>query len=140
MNSSGTSLVAAETFERIQADVKTAMRAKDRERTTALRMIVSVLKNKQIDLRRDLTRELPWLPGYDRRDAMTVAVLLSFFSGEDVNDAHDALALSMFTNARLHPSPGDAPAGHSVRSGHGILGAYLGGARAARAAARASGG
>jgi hypothetical protein len=49
--------MAAETFERIQADVKTAMRAKDRERTTALRMLVSVLKNKQIDLRRDLTEE-----------------------------------------------------------------------------------
>lgn len=49
--------MAAETFERIQADVKTAMRAKDRPRTTALRMFVSVLKNKQIDLRRDLTEE-----------------------------------------------------------------------------------
>ena len=49
--------MAAETFETIQADVKTAMRAKDRERTTTLRMLVSVLKNKQIDLRRDLTEE-----------------------------------------------------------------------------------
>ncbi len=49
--------MAAETFERILADVKTAMRAKDRQRTTALRMFVSVLKNEEIKLRRDLTED-----------------------------------------------------------------------------------
>ncbi len=45
------------TLKEIQADVITAMKAKDAVKRDTLRMIVSVLKNKQIDLKRDLTEE-----------------------------------------------------------------------------------
>ena len=47
----------AQTFQTLQADMKTAMRAKDRERLGTLRMIISTLKNKRIELQRDLTEE-----------------------------------------------------------------------------------
>ncbi|MBA2664997.1 MAG: GatB/YqeY domain-containing protein [Bradymonadaceae bacterium] len=47
----------ASIFERIQDETKDAMRARDTERATALRMLTSALKNKQIDLRRELTDE-----------------------------------------------------------------------------------
>lgn len=50
-------MAEAQTFLTMQEDLKTAMRAKDSERVGALRMIISSLKNKRIDLRRDLTEE-----------------------------------------------------------------------------------
>lgn len=50
-------MAEAQTFTKMQADMKDAMRAKDADRLSAIRMLVSSLKNKQIDLRRDLTEE-----------------------------------------------------------------------------------
>ena len=47
----------AQTFQTLQADMKTAMRAKDRERLSTLRMIISTLKNKRIELQKDLTED-----------------------------------------------------------------------------------
>lgn len=47
----------AQTFQTLQADMKTAMRAKDRERLGTLRMIISTLKNKRIELQKDLTED-----------------------------------------------------------------------------------
>lgn len=47
----------AQTFLTIQEDMKQAMRNKDAERLGTLRMLISTLKNKKIDLRRDLTEE-----------------------------------------------------------------------------------
>lgn len=44
-------------LEQIQADTKDAMRARDTEVTTALRMIASNIKNHAIEIRRDLTDE-----------------------------------------------------------------------------------
>lgn len=71
---------------------------------------------KKVDLRTSLFDNLPWLPGFDRRDAITVAQLLDFFDDRTTNVSLDALALSMFTNARLRHSPGDDPSASSVRS------------------------
>ncbi|MEM1348751.1 MAG: GatB/YqeY domain-containing protein, partial [Myxococcota bacterium] len=45
----------AETFLQLQADMKDAMRAKDKERLTTVRLLIASLKNKQIELRRELT-------------------------------------------------------------------------------------
>lgn len=44
-------------LEQIQNDTKDAMRARDTERTTTLRMIASSIKNRAIELRRDLDDE-----------------------------------------------------------------------------------
>ena len=44
-------------LEQIQNDTKDAMRARDTESTTALRMIASSIKNRAIELRRDLDDE-----------------------------------------------------------------------------------
>jgi uncharacterized protein len=49
--------MASQIFEQIQEDTKTAMKARNTEEATALRMLTSALKNKQIDLRRELTDE-----------------------------------------------------------------------------------
>jgi uncharacterized protein len=49
--------MASQIFEQIQEDTKTAMKARNTEEPTALRMLTSALKNKQIDLRRELTDE-----------------------------------------------------------------------------------
>ena len=67
-------------------------------------------------LRQSLAHNLPWLPGYDRRDALTVVELINFFDSNRSNKSLDALAVSTLVNARLRPSPGDDPAGKSVRS------------------------
>ena len=45
------------TLKEIQADIITAMKAKDKVKRDTLRMVVSALKNLQIDLQRDLTEE-----------------------------------------------------------------------------------
>lgn len=42
-------------FDQIQSDTKDAMRARDTESTTALRMLTSSLKNREIEIRRPLT-------------------------------------------------------------------------------------
>ncbi len=47
----------AATFERLQQDMKDAMRARDAARLGTVRMLISSLKNKQIDLRQDLTED-----------------------------------------------------------------------------------
>lgn len=47
----------AQTFQTLIADMKTAMRAKDRERLGTLRMIISTLKNKRIETQVDLTED-----------------------------------------------------------------------------------
>lgn len=41
-------------YEKIQADIKTAMKAKDMQTLDALRVLFSSLKNKAIDLKREL--------------------------------------------------------------------------------------
>ena len=43
--------------ERIQADMKSAMKARDRERVGALRMLAAALKNGEIEAARPLTEE-----------------------------------------------------------------------------------
>lgn len=50
-------MAEAETFTQMKSDMKDAMRAKDSERLGTIRMLISSLKNKQIDLKRDLTEE-----------------------------------------------------------------------------------
>ena len=50
-------MAEAATFVTMQEDMKDAMRAKDSERLGAIRLLISSLKNKKIDLRRDLTEE-----------------------------------------------------------------------------------
>ncbi len=44
-------------LEQIQEDTKDAMRARDTEKTTTLRMLASSIKNRAIELRRDLDDE-----------------------------------------------------------------------------------
>ena len=71
--------------------------------------------------RQRLERELPWLPSYDRRDALVVHELLNRSravsaderSPGDVAASRDvvrALAFSAHAAARMQPSPGDASA------------------------------
>lgn len=50
-------MAEAQTFLTMQEDMKTAMRARDSERLGAIRLLISSIKNKKIDLRRDLTEE-----------------------------------------------------------------------------------
>lgn len=50
-------MAEAETYVQMQSDMKDAMRARDAERRDTLRMLISVLKNKKIELQRDLTEE-----------------------------------------------------------------------------------
>ncbi|MEZ4460739.1 MAG: GatB/YqeY domain-containing protein [bacterium] len=50
-------MAEAQTFIQMKEDMKTAMKAKAAERLSAIRMLIAALKNKQIDLRRDLTEE-----------------------------------------------------------------------------------
>lgn len=50
-------MAEAQTFTRLQTDMKEAMKARDAERLSTIRMLISSLKNKQIDLRRDLTED-----------------------------------------------------------------------------------
>jgi uncharacterized protein len=44
-------------LERLQADQATARRSKEKERVTTLGMLIAELKNREIELRRDLTDE-----------------------------------------------------------------------------------
>jgi len=50
-------MAEAETYVQMQSDMKDAMRARDAERRDTLRMLISVLKNKKIEVQRDLTEE-----------------------------------------------------------------------------------
>ncbi len=50
-------MAEAPTFIRMKEDMKDAMRAKDADRLGSIRMLISALKNKAIDLRRDVTEE-----------------------------------------------------------------------------------
>jgi hypothetical protein len=73
------------------------------------------------DLCAALLQRLPWLDGYDRRDGMAIAALLSWFSKPESSQAardssQYALAFSLYWNAQLHHSKGDDPTGLSVRS------------------------
>jgi hypothetical protein len=45
------------TKEKLTEDMKTAMKAKDSARLSTIRMLISVIKNKEIDLRHELTDE-----------------------------------------------------------------------------------
>jgi hypothetical protein len=66
---------------------------------------------------RDLPHTLPWLPAYDRRDVLTIQLVLdklmakhamaTHATGASSASAH-AVALSIFVAAILRPSPGDA--------------------------------
>ena len=47
----------AQTFLTLQKDMKQAMRDRDAQKLGTLRMLISALKNKKIDLRRDLTED-----------------------------------------------------------------------------------
>ena len=47
----------AATFQRLQSDMKEAMKARETERLEAIRLLISSLKNKAIDLARDLKEE-----------------------------------------------------------------------------------
>ena len=52
---------------------------------------------------------LPWLPAYDRRDALVVVQLLDHIAGFNTSDVElGALGWSLFAAAQLHPSVGDA--------------------------------
>ncbi len=50
-------MAEADTLTRLKTDMKTAMKARDSERLTTIRMLISALKNKQIDLGRDVTED-----------------------------------------------------------------------------------
>ncbi len=47
----------AQTFTQLKSDLKDAMRNKEKQRRDTIRMLVSSLKNKQIDLGRELNEE-----------------------------------------------------------------------------------
>ena len=73
-----------------------------------------------VSLLSEMKPRLPWLPGYDRRDALSVAMLLEYFepdsaSADKKTASLDALVLSSFWNCRCRPSPGDNPAALSLR-------------------------
>ena len=46
-----------QTLARLKSDMKDAMRARESERLTTIRMLLAALKNKQIDARRELNEE-----------------------------------------------------------------------------------
>jgi uncharacterized protein YqeY len=50
-------MAEAPTFIRMKEDMKDAMRAKEADRLGSIRMLISALKNKAIELRRDVTEE-----------------------------------------------------------------------------------
>lgn len=50
-------MAEAETFAKMQSDMKVAMKARDSQRLEAIRLIISSVKNRAIDLQRDLTEE-----------------------------------------------------------------------------------
>lgn len=50
-------MAEAQTLTRIKEDMKNAMRAKQADRLSAIRMLIAALQNKGIDLRRDLTED-----------------------------------------------------------------------------------
>lgn len=47
----------AQTWTQLNEDMKNAMRAREADKLMTIRMLISVLKNKKIELRRDLTEE-----------------------------------------------------------------------------------
>ncbi len=50
-------MAEAETFTQLKADMKAAMKAKDKDTLSTVRMLISSLKNQAIELKRDLTEE-----------------------------------------------------------------------------------
>jgi hypothetical protein len=74
------------------------------------------VQRKSVLVRLGLRRNLPWLPAYDRRDALVVAALLGQLNPDDALDAVErrALAFSAYTAARQSPSPGDCTARSST--------------------------
>ena len=77
------------------------------------RSLTSVWTHKEVTLVASLQRMLPWLPAYDRRDALVVRALLGMVASElsqsEQGDTEGlcALAASCFSAAKLTPSPGD---------------------------------
>lgn len=68
-----------------------------------------------------LRKGLPWLPAYDRRDALTVKAILDRLQTAPMASAHAtlddrALALSAYVSAMLRPSAGDAVGGRNLRA------------------------
>ena len=69
----------------------------------------------------ELQRQLPWLPGYDRRDCLIVKRVLDSVTeqmglGAQVDHHnHDAFAVASHLNALANPSPGDAVEGATLR-------------------------
>lgn len=50
-------MAEAQTFTQLKTDMKTAMKAKDAERLSTIRMLISSLKNEQIDKKGDLSED-----------------------------------------------------------------------------------
>lgn len=50
-------MAEAETFTQLKSDMKEAMKAKDKETLSTVRMLISSLQNQAIELKRDLTEE-----------------------------------------------------------------------------------
>ncbi len=50
-------MTEAQTFTQLKSDMKEAMKAKETDRLSTIRMLISSLKNEQIDRGRDLTEE-----------------------------------------------------------------------------------
>lgn len=77
------------------------------------RSLTSVWTHKEVTLVASLQRVLPWLPAYDRRDALVVSALLGMVASElsqseqGGTESLCALAASCFSAAKLKPSAGD---------------------------------
>ena len=80
------------------------------------RSLTSRWTHEEVSLVNSLQRTLPWLPAYDRRDALVVRSLLDMVASElsqpdaterQGEEAICALAASCFVAAKLQPSAGD---------------------------------
>ena len=83
-----------------------------------------------LDLR-SLSRHLPWLPAYDRRDILTVKTIFDAVAVHAALDVHlpcnnlDAVALSVYYSAILQPAPGDGVRGRTLRTWLSDYGLFL---------------
>lgn len=84
-----------------------------RARRGLQRRLTSGWSHTEVTLVASLQRMLPWLPAYDRRDALVVRTLLDVVaselsqSGQGGTESLCALAASCFSAAKLMPSAGD---------------------------------
>ncbi len=123
MTTGGTTLL-----ERLQADQATARRSQDKDRVLLLGMVISELKNREIELRRDLTSddEIDVVrKAIKRRKEAVVMYEKATRTDLAAKEAAEAAALESYLPAQVDPEEIRAAVRSAVEGGAANVGAVM---------------